>query len=213
MINDIFYCTNGFIDDQLSNFHRPRLPIAARNAPMWFLNFESKGLLQGSASKKLQQQQQSHMRVKSSSQINSLSDLSLADPACEFVILEYVEEHPIVLSNQGMMSRIVNYYRLEAVEEPVSADQEDQTAAELSTGAPITEVDKHKSTIDAVYKKYGRIPRHFRCLVELSSRKSNVQDNSLEDDPLNGVPRLQEGTTEILNPEETFPLFGALGPN
>jgi len=42
---------------------------------------------------------------------NSAKDLTLADHYSTAALLEYSEEHPIVLSNFGMGNRIVNYYR------------------------------------------------------------------------------------------------------
>lgn len=42
--------------------------------------------------------------------VRSTSDMSLRDTA-SFVLLEYSEEHPPVMSNYGMGSILVNYYR------------------------------------------------------------------------------------------------------
>ncbi|KAL7273610.1 hypothetical protein RUND412_003514 [Rhizina undulata] len=42
--------------------------------------------------------------------LNTTKDLSLSDN-CNFILLEYSEEYPTVMSNFGMGSRLINYYR------------------------------------------------------------------------------------------------------
>ena len=207
-------------ESQLCNFHRPRLPPIAKNAPIWFLNFESKSRISGgssSASSSRKSQQQGHMRVKSSNQMVSLSDLSLADTASEFILLEYVEEHPVLMSNAGMASRIVNYFRpavIEDTEEEQALDSADNSGGLAAASvAPVVQVDRNKSAVDAMHKKLGRIPRHYRCLLELSSKKNFAKENTFENDPLSDIPRLREGKTEVLAPDDDFPLLGVLGPN
>ena len=48
--------------------------------------------------------------------LNTTHDLSLGDNS-NFVLLEYSEEHPTVISNFGMGSRLINYYRRKGPED------------------------------------------------------------------------------------------------
>jgi len=48
--------------------------------------------------------------------LNTTHDLSLGDNS-NFVLLEYSEEHPTVMSNFGMGSRLINYYRRKGPED------------------------------------------------------------------------------------------------
>lgn len=57
--------------------------------------------------------------------LNKTTDLTLGDSA-QFFLLEYSEEFPLMLSNFGMGSKIINYYR--------KANAEDQSRPKLPTG-------------------------------------------------------------------------------
>lgn len=57
--------------------------------------------------------------------LNKTTDLTLGDSA-QFFLLEYSEEFPLMLSNFGMGSKIINYYR--------KSSNEDQSRPKLSTG-------------------------------------------------------------------------------
>lgn len=57
--------------------------------------------------------------------LNKTTDLTLGDSA-PFFLLEYSEEFPLMLSNFGMGSKIINYYR--------KSSNEDQSRPKLSTG-------------------------------------------------------------------------------
>ncbi|KAF8455518.1 hypothetical protein BGX38DRAFT_1249132 [Terfezia claveryi] len=60
---------------------------------------------------KMKSRKRKHTRGKDIQTIlNTTHDLSLGDNS-NFVLLEYSEEHPTVMSNFGMGSRLINYYR------------------------------------------------------------------------------------------------------
>ena len=66
---------------------------------------------------KMKIRKKKHLRGKDIQQIlNTTHDLSLGDNA-NFVLLEYSEEHPMVMSNFGMGSRLINYYRRKGPED------------------------------------------------------------------------------------------------
>ncbi|KAH0536909.1 hypothetical protein FGG08_006247 [Glutinoglossum americanum] len=84
------------------SFHRPILSFR----PNEMVRFSSLG-----------HAKRKHTRGKSpKSLFASTKDLSLADNS-HALLLEYSEEHPIMLSNFGMHNRIINYYRRKNIED------------------------------------------------------------------------------------------------
>jgi hypothetical protein len=69
---------------------------------------------------------------------NSTKDLSLGDNSNN-LLLEYSEEHPNMMSNFGMGSRVINYYR--------KKNMEDTTRPKLDIGEPIVLLPQDKSPL------------------------------------------------------------------
>ncbi|KAI9744392.1 MAG: hypothetical protein M1818_001921 [Claussenomyces sp. TS43310] len=86
-----------------------------------------------------------HMKNLTTQQIFEKStDLSLADNSSA-MLLEYSEEHPTVLSNFGMGSKIINYYRRK--------DAEDTTRPKLDVGETNTLQPEDRSP----FAQFGRV--------------------------------------------------------
>ncbi|KAF4625621.1 hypothetical protein G7Y89_g12544 [Cudoniella acicularis] len=93
-----YYRTKLFINEART-FHRPSLRFGrSLNTPITF----SKPLLR---KKKQVKGLQTHEVFKET------KDLTLAEHYSSATLLEYSEEHPMILSNFGMGNRIINYYR------------------------------------------------------------------------------------------------------
>ena len=95
------------------SYHRPNLKLAKnKNHVIYFSRPATR--------------KRKHMKGLSTQEIFKESkDLSLADNSSA-MLLEYSEEHPTVLSNFGMGSRIINYYRRK--------DAEDQSRPKMEVG-------------------------------------------------------------------------------
>lgn len=185
-------CTKTVLTNaELRHFHRPRLSIPTlRNR--WHLAIEKKGSHNKVSSRSTQ------LRSASVPQINTLSDLSLLDG--EFIMLEYIEEHPPVMLNMGMASKVVNYYRT-AVREEEQPEEEAKTEESSST-AP---------TPAAPDAPTQRLPRYLQRLGAAgSSRRAKRTMTAISNID---IPKLSEGVTEVLDSGETFPLMGDILPD
>lgn len=96
---------------QMRSYHRPTFVVR----PNTTIHFT-----------KIKQRKRKRDKGKSIQQLLSkTTDLTLGDSA-QFFLLEYSEEFPLMLSNFGMGSKIINYYR--------KASPEDQSRPKLPTG-------------------------------------------------------------------------------
>ncbi|RKP23025.1 hypothetical protein SYNPS1DRAFT_25012, partial [Syncephalis pseudoplumigaleata] len=100
---------------ELRSFHRPPLSVAAGTT----------GTFQ--RLKKLSKKEKKVKKRNLSEFVRSAKQLSLRDTG-DFVLLEYSEEHPPIVSNIGMGSMVVNYYRKE--------DPQDMFVPKSETGVP-----------------------------------------------------------------------------
>ncbi|KAI8646780.1 hypothetical protein BD408DRAFT_409720 [Parasitella parasitica] len=82
---------------ELRSFHRPLLQIPA-NTDIHFSRMKAN-------KKKKKDKKKGHV-----DDIRSTKDLTLKDSS-QFVLMEYSEEHPPIISNMGMGTLIINYYR------------------------------------------------------------------------------------------------------
>ena len=104
------------------SFHRPQLEIT----PFEWCHF--------GASKVVKKK---HTNKKTTHQIfNAAEDLTLGDNS-KLLLVEYSEEHPMMLSNFGMASRLLNYYRRK--------NAEDQSRPKLDIGDTIVLLPQDKS--------------------------------------------------------------------
>lgn len=96
---------------QMRSYHRPTFVVRPNTA----IHFS-----------KVKQRKRKRDKGKSIQQLlNRTTDLTLGDSA-QFFLMEYSEEFPLMLSNFGMGSKIINYYR--------KANPEDQSRPKLPTG-------------------------------------------------------------------------------
>ncbi|KAK9480980.1 hypothetical protein V1514DRAFT_63720 [Lipomyces japonicus] len=96
---------------QARSFHRPNFVVRANTVVRF---------------SKVKHRKKKKDKGKSIQEILSTSkDLSLGDGS-QYVMLEYSEEHPIVMSNFGMGSKIINYYR--------KKNNEDESRPRLTIG-------------------------------------------------------------------------------
>lgn len=96
---------------QMRSYHRPTF-VVRPNTEIQFA--------------KVKQRKRKRDKGKSIQQLlNKSTDLTLGDSA-QFFLMEYSEEFPLMLSNFGMGSKIINYYR--------KANPEDQSRPKLPTG-------------------------------------------------------------------------------
>lgn len=82
---------------ELRSFHRPLLQIPA-NTDIHFSRMKA-------SKKKKKDKKKGHV-----DDIRSTKDLTLKDSS-QFVLMEYSEEHPPIISNMGMGTLVINYYR------------------------------------------------------------------------------------------------------
>jgi len=87
----------------MRSFHRPALQFPV-NVPLQFSRVRNMKKKKDAQGRKIAKGGDAVDAVRST------SDMSLRDTA-SFVLLEYSEEHPPVMSNYGMGSILVNYYR------------------------------------------------------------------------------------------------------
>jgi transcription initiation factor TFIID subunit 1 len=93
--------------------------------------------------------------------LKSTKDISLRD-TCQYLLLEYSEEYPLIMQNQGMASMIYNYYR--------KKDEKDSYAPRMPNGAAyiLEQVDSSPffcfgeiypgQTMQAIYNNLFRAP-------------------------------------------------------
>ncbi|GAA93428.1 hypothetical protein E5Q_00069 [Mixia osmundae IAM 14324] len=96
-------------------FYKPRLPKAEsrfwHRPNLQFPNNIAINFERVRSSKKRKDEQGRKLRASDSAQaLHTTSDLSLRDTS-EFILLEFSEEHPPIMSNYGMGTLLVNYYR------------------------------------------------------------------------------------------------------
>ena len=98
-----------------SNQYKTRLTVKeARSFHRPQMSFHSEQEIRFS---KMKIRKKKHIRGKDVQTIlNTTHDMSLGDNST-FVLLEYSEEHPTVMSNFGMGSRLINYYRRKGPED------------------------------------------------------------------------------------------------
>ncbi|TNY19545.1 Atypical/TAF1 protein kinase [Rhodotorula diobovata] len=90
------------------SFHRPALQFP-QNVPIAFSKVRSK--------KKKDKHGRKIKKSEGAEAMRGMQDITLKDTS-NFVLWEYSEEHPPIISNVGMGSIIVNYYRKKAPEDP-----------------------------------------------------------------------------------------------
>ncbi|GAA5937245.1 histone acetyltransferase [Sporobolomyces koalae] len=113
-----FYKTRLSKSDTRS-FHRPALQFP-QNIPITFTKVRSK--------KKKDKHGNKIKKSDGAEGLRGMQDITLKDTS-NFVLWEYSEEHPAVISNVGMGSIIVNYYR--------KKDPQDTTIPRLEIGQPL----------------------------------------------------------------------------
>ncbi|KAJ1423751.1 hypothetical protein B484DRAFT_480649, partial [Ochromonadaceae sp. CCMP2298] len=116
-------------------------------------------------------------------------NLSLARSSAQFVMLEYVEELPPVSLNQGMASAMLNYYRAPGDKEEGGSRDREET----------------KRAIDHVLASTtrSRLPRHVLLLLQLRNVKHTYEHDV-------NLPKLPEGETKVLGPEDDSPFLGTI---
>ncbi|GAA5893952.1 hypothetical protein JCM8208_001289 [Rhodotorula glutinis] len=90
------------------SFHRPALQFP-QNVPIAFSKVRSK--------KKKDKNGRKIKKSEGAEALRGMQDITLKDTS-NFVLWEYSEEHPPIISNVGMGSIIVNYYRKKAADDP-----------------------------------------------------------------------------------------------
>ncbi|KAH6663187.1 hypothetical protein B0J14DRAFT_278412 [Halenospora varia] len=146
-----YYRTKLYVKEARS-FHRPSLKFnRIMNQPITF----SKPLLR---KKKQVKGLQTHEIFKNT------KDLTLAEHYSSATLLEYSEEHPIVLSNFGMGNKIINYYRRKSAEDNDRPPPEDKvgdvTALLPEDKSPFNHFGEIKpgETVRAIHNAMFRAP-------------------------------------------------------
>ena len=156
---------------RLKYFHRPRMPRTMRKQP-WRISVRniSRGKQQAGRRRNLEFDR---------------SDLSVASG--EFVLFEYIEEHPPYMLNYGMASAVYNYYRSSSGAEDAEEEQGHKR--------------RERDAADATLKAHGRLPRHVTLLLQHQNRKQTYEHDA-------NIPRLQLGETKVLGPTDPSPFLG-----
>ncbi len=118
----------------------------------------------------------------------------------DFVCLEYIEETPLVMLNIGMTFKMVNYYRC------IRPSDTDAAAAdgEAPPNAPDAADDGDAPRVAA-----KRVPRHLLGLQDrLKQGKGALGGAEDAANDSNDIPKLPEGVTEVLQPDDEFPFLG-----
>ncbi|GAA6063459.1 hypothetical protein JCM10212_002542 [Sporobolomyces blumeae] len=115
------------------SFHRPALQFP-QNIPITFSKIRSK--------KKKDKSGRKIKKSEGAEALRGMQDITLKDTS-SFVLWEYSEEHPPVISNVGMGSIIVNYYR--------KKDPQDSFIPRLDVGQPLL----LEGTDESPFKTFG----------------------------------------------------------
>ncbi|GAA5888299.1 hypothetical protein JCM5296_003279 [Sporobolomyces johnsonii] len=115
------------------SFHRPALQFP-QNVPITFTKVRSK--------KRKDKQGRKIKKSEGAEAMRGMQDITLKDSA-SFVLWEYSEEHPPIISNVGMGSIIVNYYR--------KKDPQDTFIPNLEVGQPLL----LEGTDESPFKTFG----------------------------------------------------------
>lgn len=119
----------------LRSFHRPPLQFPA-NIPITFTKSRS--------AKKKKDKQGRKIKKGDGEQLRHMSDITLKDTG-PFILWEYSEENPPIISNVGMGSILVNYYRKRSPEDPF--------VPQLDLGEPFL----LEGTDESPFKAFGHV--------------------------------------------------------
>jgi hypothetical protein len=205
---------------QLKFFHRPTLSRQALSSVLhkkpniWHIYVEKR-----SNKHKLTASQGNLRRTQNSTkQIYSAAELSLTDDTSEYICIEYIEEHPSLIMNRGMASKIVNYYRpVESQDTGLEGEgDEGLVLDDGSRGGGADGADSSSKTAAGSMAVVGgrRVPRHLQQLRSGGGRGvafggSGPRGSGVGDID---VPKLKEGVTEVLERGEDFPFLGEISP-
>lgn len=166
---------------ELKYFHRPRL-IKERGLP-----FDIK--IRPKAHK-----QYSSLSSKARNLDKQKQTLSLAHNDHQFILVEYSEEFPPLMTNYGMASLMVNYFR--SSNESNKAEEK-QHELEASRDISLSNMQK------VLEANNFRLPRHVMLLWQLKNAKRSYEHDA-------DIPRLRLGQTKVLNPGDESPFLGVI---
>ena len=124
----------------------------------------------------------------------------------DFICIEYIEEHPNVLMNPGMASKIINYYR-QPPEDKTQSSQLTQDENTIDDGPTLSTAENPETTTTTIIHSKKRIPRHLLHLQQNSDTSNTTNNINMID-----IPKLPEGVTEVLENDDPFPFLGNIEP-
>eukprot|EP01041_Mallomonas_annulata_P005301 gene5301-10601_t len=171
--------------NELRLFHHPKLTKKVVST-VWLLTGrrpDTNSRNRAQSQRRIQQQSLSGHVQSASTVLAERENFSIADG--DFICIEYVERQPHLIANLGMSIRILNFYRI-ALDNAID-DKTRDTDAENAI--------KRRCT--------SRLPRHLQYLLDDKRRNAGFD---LEQDM--DIPRLPEGQTIPLDPDEDSPFMG-----
>lgn len=192
---------------------RPKLPLSVlRDGLSWqlqvrFIPASKKSDVSGQSSSYQSMMMGAHAGTISKERLRAEADLSPTEG--KLILLEYVEERPLIQMSKGMCSKIVNYYRdSDNTRCPVSAGGGDRPARRKRGDGAMGGPDGTQSM-----SKTDRLPR-----LEGPNRKTTVMDwvgklpkkSQKDRTEQEAIDVLPEGVTEILHPKVHGPFIGTV---
>lgn len=182
---------------ELRCFHRPRLKSTFLQRP-WIISLPA-------ATPASKEASISASRRKFTDAYKQ--DLSLANNNNDFIVLEYAEEFPPIMLNNGMASTMINYFR--QPDDVDDANDERRQRARLAADKRLERLLGAAVGADGASSAGSmqfRLPRHVSLLL----RKRFVKQTYEHDV---NIPRLALGETKVISADDESPFLGKLDEN
>jgi len=163
---------------ELRNYHSPRLTKRHKMKP-WNITIQTESHLIAS---------HPDTKGKLGSRLEDVSVLT-----GDFICIEYSEERPPVMTNMGMGSKVVNYFR-----PPEDGSTGDTSSESLDEANQEQEQEETSTSL-----KQKQLPKHIRLLEQ--HRGSQEKEGA-------AAPLTEVGKLEVLDSTEDFEFLGQLKP-